>query len=143
MKTYMANSATVERQWFIVDAEGQTLGRIASQIAAVLRGKHKPTFTPHVDCGDHVVVINASKVVLTGKKLDQKFYRKHSGYVGGLKETSYRLLMQRKPEFVLKQAVRGMLPKTILGRQMFGKLRVYAGPEHQQQAQKPVPLTLQ
>jgi len=142
VKTFMANANTVERKWYIVDADGMTLGRLASQVAAVLRGKNKPIFTPNCDTGDHVVIINASKVVLSGKKLDQKFYYHHSGYPGGLKETSYRKLMAEKPEFAVKHAVIGMLPKGPLGRQMAKKLRVYAGPEHEHEAQKPEVLEL-
>ena len=142
MKTFMANANTVERKWYIVDADGMTLGRLASQVAAVLRGKNKPIFTPNCDTGDHVVIINASKVVLSGKKLDQKFYYHHSGYPGGLKETSYRKLMAEKPEFAVKHAVIGMLPKGPLGRQMAKKLRVYAGAEHEHEAQKPEVLEL-
>ena len=138
----MANAQNVERNWYIVDADGMTLGRLASQVAAILRGKNKPTFTPHVDCGDHVVIINAAKVVLTGKKLDQKVYYHHSGFAGGLKETKYRKLMAEKPEFAVKHAIVGMLPKGPLGRQMARKLRVYAGAEHEHEAQKPVVLEL-
>jgi len=142
VKTFMANANTVERKWYIVDADGMTLGRLASQVAAVLRGKNKPIFTPNCDTGDHVVIINASKVVLSGKKLDQKFYYHHSGFPGGLKETSYRKLMAEKPEFAVKHAVIGMLPKGSLGRQMAKKLRVYAGAEHEHEAQKPEVLEL-
>ena len=142
MKTFMANAQNVERNWYIVDADGMTLGRLASQVAAILRGKNKPTFTPHVDCGDHVVIINAAKVVLSGKKLDQKMYYHHSGFAGGLKEIKYRKLMAEKPEFAVKHAVVGMLPKGPLGRQMARKLRVYAGAEHEHEAQKPVVLEL-
>lgn len=142
MKTFMANAQTVERKWYVVDADGMTLGRLASQVAAILRGKNKPTYTPHVDTGDNVIVINAAKVVLTGKKLDQKCYYHHSGYVGGLKETKYRKLMAEKPEFAVKHAVIGMLPKGPLGRQMGRKLRVYAGSEHEHEAQKPEMLEL-
>ena len=142
MKTFMANANTVERKWYIVDADGMTLGRLASQVAAVLRGKNKPIFTPNCDTGDHVVIINASKVVLSGKKLDQTFYYHHSGYPGGLKETSYRKLMAEKPEFAVKHAIVGMLPKGPLGRQMAKKLRVYAGAEHEHEAQKPEVLEL-
>jgi len=134
----MAKASNVERQWYVIDAENQVLGRLASQIAAMLRGKHKPTFTPHVDTGDYIIVVNAEKVVLTGKKLDQKMYRHHTGYPGGLKETTYRRLMATKPEFALKEAVRGMLPKGPLGYAMLKKLHVYAGPNHEHQAQKPV-----
>ena len=142
MKTFMANAQNVERNWYIVDADGMTLGRLASQVAAILRGKNKPTFTPHVDCGDHVVVINAAKVVLTGKKLDQKVYYHHSGFAGGLKETKYRKLMAEKPEFAVKHAVVGMLPKGPRGRQMARKLRVFAGAELELEAQMRVVLVL-
>ena len=142
MKTFMANAQTVERKWYVVDADGMTLGRLASQVAAILRGKNKPTFTPHVDCGDHVIVINAAKVVLSGKKLDQKIYYHHSGFAGGLKQTKYRKLMAEKPDFAVKHAVIGMLPKGPLGRQMARKLRVYAGAEHEHEAQKPEVLEL-
>ena len=133
----MANAQNVEREWFVVDATGQTVGRLASQVAAVLRGKNKPTYTPHVDCGDHVIIINAEKAVFTGKKLDQKVYRKHSGYAGGLKETSAREMLETHPERILMHAVKGMLPKNSLGRQMLTKLRVYAGAEHNHEAQQP------
>ena len=138
----MANAETVERKWYVVDADGMPLGRLASHVAAILRGKNKPTFTPHCDTGDHVIVINAAKVVLTGKKLDQKNYYHHSGYPGGLKSTSYRKLLAEKPEFAVKHAVVGMLPKGPLGRQMDRKLRVYAGAEHEHEAQKPEVLEL-
>ncbi len=137
MKTFMANPAQVERKWYVIDASGMALGRVASAAAAILRGKNKPIFTPHVDTGDHVIIINAEKAVLTGRKLDQKLYCHHSGYVGGLKQTPYRQLMQNKPEFAMKEAVRGMLPHTPLGKNMLTKLRVYRGPEHEQQAQRP------
>ncbi len=142
MKTFMAKAGSVERKWYLVDAEGMVLGRLASQVAHILRGKHKPTFTPHTDTGDHVVIINADKVILTGKKLDQKIYYHHTGYPGGLKKTPYRALMEKKPEFVVKHAVIGMLPKGPLGRKMATKLRIYAGPEHEQQAQQPETLKL-
>jgi len=142
VKTFMANAQTVERNWYVVDADGMTLGRLASQVAAILRGKNKPTFTPHVDCGDHVIVINAAKVVLSGKKLDQKIYYHHSGFAGGLKQTKYRKLMAEKPDFAVKHAVVGMLPKGPLGRQMARKLRVYAGAEHEHAAQMPEVLEL-
>ncbi len=142
MKTFMAKAEAVERKWYVVDADGMTLGRLASQVAAVLRGKNKPIFTPNCDTGDHVIVINASKVVLTGKKLDQKIYYHHSGYPGGLKETPYRKLLAEKPEFAVKHAIVGMLPKGPLGRQMARKLRVYAGSEHDHSAQKPEVLEL-
>ena len=138
----MAKAETVQRSWYIVDAEGIVLGRLAAQVAAILRGKHKPTYTPHVDTGDHVIIINAEKAVLTGNKLDQKFYRKHSGYVGGLKETPYRVMMQRKPELAVKEAIRGMLPHNSLGRKQLTKLKVYRGGEHAHQAQKPEPLMI-
>ena len=142
VKTYMAKAETVQRKWYVVDAEGMVLGRLASQVAAILRGKNKPTFTPHVDTGDHVIVLNADKVVLTGDKLNQKFYRRHSGYPGGLKETSYKDLMAKKADLAVTEAVRGMLPKNALGRQMIKKLRVYKGAEHDHQAQKPEVLEL-
>ena len=138
MSTYMAKASNVERQWYVIDAEDLVLGRLATEVATILRGKHKPTFTPHVDTGDGVIVINASKIRLTGKKLDKKVYTHHTGYAGGLKETPYRVLMAKKPEFALTHAVRGMLPKGPLGEKMLKKLRVYAGPEHEQQAQKPI-----
>lgn len=138
MKTFMPNAQNVERQWYVVDAEGQTLGRLASEIAKVLSGKTKPIYTPHVDTGDFVIVINADKVVLTGKKLDQKLYRWHTGHPGGLKEVKYRDMMIKKPEEVVMHAVKGMLPKNILGRQMLTKLRVYRGTEHNHEAQNPV-----
>ena len=138
----MANAQTVERNWYVVDADGMTLGRLASQVAAILRGKNKPTFTPHCDAGDYVIIVNASKVVLTGKKLDQKCYYHHSGYAGGLKVTKYGKLMAEKPEFAVKHAIIGMMPKGPLGRQMARKLHVYAGAEHEHEAQKPVALEL-
>ena len=141
MKSFMASSANIERKWYVVDAEGKTLGRLASEVAKVLRGKNKPTFTPSVDTGDYVVVINAAKVAVTGKKLDQKIYYKHSDYVGGMKETTLREMLAKKPERVIELAVKGMLPKGALGMQMIKKLHVYAGPEHEQQAQKPEELT--
>ena len=138
----MAKAETVQRKWYVVDAEGMVLGRLASQVAAILRGKNKPTFTPHVDTGDHVIVLNADKVVLTGDKLNQKFYRRHSGYPGGLKETSYKDIMAKKADLAVIEAVRGMLPKNALGRQMIKKLRVYKGAEHDHAAQKPEVLEL-
>ena len=140
MKTYMATASSIERKWYVVDAADYTLGRLASQVAAVLRGKNKPTYTPSMDCGDNVIVINAEKVQLTGKKLDQKIYYNHSEYVGGMKETTLAEMMAKKPEKVIELAVKGMLPKGPLGRSMIKKLHVYAGPEHAQQAQKPVEL---
>ena len=138
----MAKASNVERQWYVIDAEGQVLGRMASLIATMLRGKHKATFTPHVDTGDYIIVVNADKMVLTGRKLDQKTYRYHTGYPGGQKEIAYRVMMAKKPEFVLKEAVRGMLPKGPLGYAMLKKLHVYRGPEHEHQAQKPVAFDL-
>ena len=143
MNTYMANAQTVERKWYVVDAEGMVLGRLSSQVASVLRGKHKPTYTPHVDTGDFVIITNCAKVALTGKKLDQKIYYHHSGYVGGLRETKYRELMAKKPDFAVKHAVKGMLPKGPLGRQMLKKLYVYSGSEHEQLAQQPEALPLE
>ena len=137
MKSYMAKPNEIERKWYVVDAEGKTLGRLASEVAKLLRGKHKPIFTPHIDTGDHVIVINCSKVVLTGKKLDQKLYRHHSGYPGGLKEVPYRSFMKDKPEKAVFLAVKGMLPKNRLGRKLIKKLKLYAGNEHKQEAQKP------
>ena len=142
MSSYIAKPETVERKWYVVDAEDLVMGRLASQVASILRGKNKPTFTPHVDCGDYVIVVNASKIKLTGKKLDQKLYRYHTGYPGGLKEITYRKLMANKSEFAFKEAVRRMLPKGPLGYSMLKKLRVYAGPEHEQLAQKPEVLVL-
>ena len=140
MKTFMASPATIERKWYVVDATDMTLGRLASEVAKVLRGKNKPIFTPHMDTGDYVIIVNAAKVKVTGKKLDQKIYYRHSGYVGGMKET-LREMMAKKPERVIELAVKGMLPKGPLGRQMYRKLHVYAGPEHEHAAQKPEVLT--
>ena len=142
MKSYIAKAQEVEKKWYVVDAAGKPLGRVASQVATILRGKHKPTFTPNVDCGDFVIVINAEKVVLTGKKLDQKMLRKHSGYVGGLKEIPYREVLAKKPEFAFEEAVRRMLPSGVLGRQRLKKLKVYKGSEHEHAAQKPEVLEL-
>jgi len=142
MKTFMAKNQEVQRKWYIIDATGKPLGRLASEVAKILRGKHKAIYTPHVDTGDHVIVINASKVVLTGDKWEQKKYRRHSGYPGGMKEISYRHLMEKFPERVIELAVKGMLPKNSLGRSMFKKLKVYAGPDHVHQAQKPEVLEL-
>ncbi len=142
MKTYMAHAETVERKWYVVDATGVPLGRLASQVAAVLRGKNKPAFTPNVDTGDFVIVINCDKVLLTGKKLEKKFYRYHTGYIGGLKETPYGTLMATKSDLAVYEAVRGMLPKNSLGRQMIKKLRLYKGAEHNHAAQQPVELKL-
>ena len=137
MKTFMASPATIDRKWYVVDAEGKTLGRLASEVAKVLRGKNKPIFTPHIDTGDYVIVVNAEKIKVTGKKLDQKIYYHHSDYVGGMKETTLKEMMEKKPERVIELAVKGMLPKGPLGRQMYTKLHVYAGPDHDQAAQKP------
>ena len=137
MSTYMANPQNVERKWYVIDAEGMVLGRCATEVAKLLRGKHKPTYTPFLDTGDNVIVINVDKLVLTGKKLDDKKYRHHSGFPGGLKEVDYRTLMAKNPEKAFEIAVKGMLPKNSLGRQMFRKLHVYAGPDYEQTAQKP------
>ena len=141
MNSYMANPDKIERKWYVVDAEGQTLGRLASEVAKVLRGKNKPVFTPHVDTGDYVIIVNADKVKVTGKKMEQKIYYNHSEYVGGMKETTLKEMMDKKPERVLELAVKGMLPKGPLGRTMIKKLHVYAGPEHNHAAQKPEVLT--
>ena len=137
MKSYMARPLEVERKWHLIDAEGKTLGRLASEISRILRGKHRPQYTPHVDVGDFVVVVNAEKVVLTGKKAEQKVYRRHTGYPGGLKETSYEVMTERKPTVILRKVVYGMMPKTRLGRQQLRKLKIYAGPEHPHAAQNP------
>ncbi|MCM1027542.1 MAG: 50S ribosomal protein L13 [Roseburia sp.] len=137
MKTFMASPATIDRKWYVVDATDMTLGRLASQVASVLRGKNKPIFTPHMDTGDYVIIVNAEKIKVTGKKLDQKIYHHHSAYVGGMKETTLREKLNKKPEEVVEMAVKGMLPKGPLGRQMYKKLFVYAGPEHKHAAQKP------
>lgn len=142
MKTYTARAEDMEREWFLVDAEGKTLGRLASEIAQVLRGKHKPIYTPHLDCGDYVIVVNADKVQVTGRKLEQKMYYRHTGYPGGLKSISLRNQLQKHPERVLEAAVRGMLPKNRLGRKMFKKLKVYAGDSHPHRAQQPKVLEL-
>ena len=142
MKTYMANAQTVERKWYVVDADGLPLGRLASKVAAILRGKNKPTFTPNVDGGDYVIVLNSDKIVLTGKKLEDKYYRYHTGYIGGLKEIAYGKLMAERSDLALYEAVRGMLPKNSLGRQMIKKLKIYKGAEHNHQAQKPETLKL-
>lgn len=141
MKTFMASPATIDRKWYVVDATDMTLGRLASEVAKVLRGKNKPIFTPHMDCGDNVIVVNAEKIKVTGRKLDQKIYYHHSEYVGGMKETTLREKLDKKPEQVIELAVKGMLPKGPLGRQMYTKLHVYAGPEHKHQAQQPEVLT--
>lgn len=142
MKTFMPKADAIQRKWYIVDADGLALGRLASQVAGILRGKHKPIYTPFVDTGDHVIIINADKAILTGRKLDEKIYYKHTGYPGGLKEIVYRKLMAEKPDFAVKKAIVGMLPKGPLGRQMATKLRVYAGTEHGHEAQQPEKLEL-
>ena len=139
MSTFMANKGNIVRKWYILDAAGKPLGKTAAAAATLLRGKHKPEYTPHADCGDFVVVINAEKAVLTGKKLEQKFYRTHSGYPGGLKETKYRLLMQDKPELAMKLAIRGLMPRNIVTKDSLTRLHIYRGAEHQQTAQKPEP----
>lgn len=141
-KSYMAKPGEVEKKWYVVDATDAILGRLSSQVATILRGKNKPEFTPNVDCGDFVIVINCNKVRLTGKKLEQKYYRHHTGYIGGLKEVQYKKIMQEKPEFSVYKAVKGMLPKNSLGEAMLTKLRVYAGSEHPHSAQQPVELKL-
>ena len=138
MKTLMAKAETADRRWLLIDAEGQTLGRLATQIASILRGKHKAEYTPHVDTGDYVIVVNADKIVVTGNKEAQKVYRRHSGYPGGMKEVSYQDMKAKHPERILESAVRGMLPKNSLGRQMYRKLKVYSGPDHPHAAQEPV-----
>lgn len=137
MKSYMASPSTIKRKWYVVDATGHTLGRLASEVASILRGKNKPTYTPHIDTGDYVIVVNADKVKVTGKKLDQKIYYNHSAYVGGMKETTLKDMLIKKPEYVINHAVKGMLPKGPLGCQMFKKLHVYVGAEHSHEAQKP------
>lgn len=137
MSTFMAKKEEISRKWYVIDAEGKTLGKVATTTATVLNGKHRPEYTPHIDCGDCVIVVNAGKIVLTGKKLDQKVYYHHSGYIGGLKAVKYRTLMETKPEKVVELAVKGMLPKNKIGDASFGRLKVYAGPEHKQEAQKP------
>ena len=142
MKSYMANGNSVERKWYVVDASGMSLGRLASQVASILRGKNKPTFTPNVDTGDFVIVLNTDKVVLMGKKLEQKFYTYHTGYIGGLKQVPYGRMMSEKSDLVVYEAVKGMLPKNSLGKQMLTKLRVYKGGEHNHQAQQPIELKL-
>lgn len=142
-KTFSLRPQDVQRKWYVVDASGKTLGRLASQIARILRGKHKPTYTPHVDNGDHVIVVNAAKVEVTGKKREGKVYYWHTPYPGGLKQATFREMIERRPERVIERAVRGMLPKNRLGRRMFRKLHVYAGPDHPHQAQKPEPLPLE
>lgn len=136
-KTYSAKASEIERKWYVIDAAGKPLGRVATEAAKLLRGKHKPTFTPNIDTGDHVIILNCKDVVLTGRKLDQKVYRHHSGYIGGMKETTAREMMDKKPEEMMYLAIKGMLPKNSLGRQQLRKLRVYAGSEHENAAQKP------
>ncbi|HCC06577.1 MAG TPA: 50S ribosomal protein L13 [Clostridiales bacterium] len=142
MKTYLPKENEIEKKWFIIDAEGIALGRIAAKVASVLRGKNKVIFTPHLDTGDFVIVVNAEKVLLTGKKLDQKYYRHHSGYMGGLKSTVYREMLEKKPEFVMELAVKGMLPKNRLGRKMITKLKVFKGTEHNHEAQQPIEMKI-
>ena len=142
MKTFSAKPQDIERKWFVVDAQGQTLGRLATRIATVLRGKHKPIYTPHMDCGDYVIVVNADKIHVTGQKLDQKTYYRHSGYPGGLRQVSLRRQLQVHPDRVIEAAVRGMLPHNRLGRKMFKKLKIYAGPQHPHEAQQPTALEL-
>ncbi len=142
MKTYSAKPQDIERRWYVIDADGLILGRLATQVATILRGKHKPIFTPHMDCGDYVIVINAEKIRVTGNRLDEKFYYRHSGYPGGLSQRSLREVLQRQPDRAITQAVQKMLPKGALGRQMLKKLRVYAGPEHPHEAQQPELLDL-
>ncbi len=137
MKSYVAKPLEIERKWYVIDAAGKTLGRLSTEIASRLRGKHKPIYTPHVDCGDYIIVINAEKVKVTGNKASQKVYRHHTGYMGGLRERSYKEMMEKQPERIIEKAVKGMLPKSSLGSQMYTKLSVYAGPEHKHAAQKP------
>ena len=137
MSTYMPKAGDITRKWYIIDAEGQTLGKVATKAADLLRGKHKPTFVPHMDCGDHVIIINADKIVLTGKKLEQKMYYHHTGYIGTMKQVKYKTLLEKKPEFVMTKAVKGMIPDTTIGRQALTRLRVFAGAEHTHAAQKP------
>ncbi|MDF2686681.1 MAG: ribosomal protein [Clostridia bacterium] len=137
MSTFMANAGNITRKWYIVDAANRPLGRVAAKVAALIRGKHKATFTTHVDCGDHVIVLNADKVILTGNKLEQKFYRHHTGWVGGLKEVKYGIMMEKSPEFVFELAVKGMIPNTTIGRSALKRLRVYKGSEHDHAAQQP------
>lgn len=142
MKSYMQKKETVERKWYVIDAEGKPLGRVAAKAAHMLRGKHKPTFTPHIDCGDYIIIVNAEKVLLTGNKLNDKKYYNHSMYAGGLRERTAKEMIQRYPEEMIERAVKGMLPKGRLGRQMYKKLFVYAGPEHKHEAQKPTVIEL-
>ena len=142
MKTFSAKPHEIRREWLVVDAQGQTLGRLAARVATILRGKHKPIYTPHVDCGDYVIVVNAGKINVTGQKLDQKMYYRHSGYPGGLRQVSLRRQLQIHPDRIVETAVRGMLPKNRLGRKMFKKLKIYVGPDHPHQAQQPKSLVL-
>lgn len=142
MSTFMAKKENIERKWYVIDAADKPLGRTAVAAANILRGKHRPEFTPHVDCGEFVIIINCDKAVLTGKKLEQKYYRHHSGYIGGLKETQYKTLMATKPEFAMQLAVKGMLPHNSIGAKSITRLKVYAGPEHKQEAQKPIEIKL-
>ena len=142
MKSFIAKPHEVERKWYVIDAENKTLGRLASEVAAILRGKKKPTYTPHVDCGDYVIVINAEKVAVTGKKRKEKIYKRHTGYPGGLREMTFEQLMEKHPTEIVRHAVKGMMPNGKLGRQMYKKLFVYAGPEHKHQAQQPVALSI-
>ena len=142
MSTYMPKASEITRDWYVIDAAGQTLGKVATKAADLIRGKHKPTFVPHLDCGDYVIVINADKIVLTGKKLEQKMYYHHTGYIGNLKQVDYGTLMKTKPEFVVTKAVKGMVPDTTIGRSALTRLRVFAGPEHDHAAQKPVAVEL-
>lgn len=143
MSTFMANKANIERKWYVLDAAGKPLGKTAAAAAVLLRGKHKPEYTPHADCGDFVIVVNADKAVLTGKKAEQKYYRTHSGYVGGLKETKYRILMQTKPELAMRLAVRGMMPRNIVTKDSLTRLKIYRGAEHPHTAQKPEAWTVE
>ena len=140
MSTYMPKAGDITRKWYIIDAEGQTLGKVATKAADLLRGKHKPTFVPHMDCGDHVIIINADKIVLTGKKLEQKMYYHHTGYIGNMKQVKYKTLLEKKPEFVMTKAVKGMIPDTTIGRKALTRLHAYQGSEHKHQAQQPIVL---
>ena len=142
MSTYMAKAGQIDRKWYVLNAEGKSLGRVAAVAATLLRGKNEPTFTPHVDCGNHVIIINADKAVLTGKKLEQKYYYHHTGYIGNLKEVQYKTLMATKPEFAMELAVKGMIPDNTIGRKALTRLRVYSGTEHKHEAQKPVEYSL-
>jgi len=142
MKTFMQAKETVERKWFVIDAEGLPLGRVATKAATILRGKHKPTFTPHIDCGDYIIIVNAEKVALTGNKINNKIYYNHSGYTGGLRERNAKTMIEKYPVEMVERAVKGMLPKNRLGAQMYTKLFVYAGPEHKQSAQQPTVITI-